>query len=473
MHGLIEEVIGRFRESSAKTCDGVKNIAERVNRGEEEANRLKAALQEQRTVVKDLEIRLKNQTEYSVALEEKIEFLLKDSQSRRRQVEEERIKHENSLLGGLVVATESPSTEILAAPSTSSKTVKVTEKANYNQNVTESVNHTPFSYDSSKGKQSQQPKQSHSPIDKHLAAKRLLRRFHTYVVDNGVDVRKQRQKMDVNKDGFLSFDELVQALKVFEFEISIADALVLFKYMGSDSEIISLQTFFDLVENPPVIEKRKVDVKKAKSAISYIDIDSIKPLSPYYDDHGVQEIEKTKTKPLLPQRKLGDMATNPARRRSLGFREVGWNTHHEKTKAETFGNVFEATSNYETGEVRERNNSTFMYSRELVDLAGKASRLPPCSDDVVAIFKKISSYIKGHKIILDEAIRQMDVDNDGRLSQQELKLGISQKLGIHMSAAEIIFLYRYLAGAGDGSYADLETFKLAILAHKPAHGKLR
>ena len=112
-----------------------------------------------------------------------------------------------------------------------------------------------------------------------------------------------------------------------------------------------------------------------------------------------------------------------------------------------------------------------MYDEEMLNMAA-TSRLPPCSDAVAAIFRKISSYVKGHKIILKEAIRQIDLDNDGRLSQQELKTGIESKIGLHLSAAEIIFLYRYLAGAGDGTYADMDTFRMAILHHRPPSGKL-
>ena len=68
---------------------------------------------------------------------------------------------------------------------------------------------------------------------------------------------------------------------------------------------------------------------------------------------------------------------------------------------------------------------------------------------------------------MDEVVRQMDVDNDGKLSQLELKSGIAAKLGLYLSAAETIFLFRYLAQ--DDSYANLDIFKMAINFYKPKH----
>ena len=58
------------------------------------------------------------------------------------------------------------------------------------------------------------------------------------------------------------------------------------------------------------------------------------------------------------------------------------------------------------------------------------------------------------------------VHGDGTLTQQDLKQIIT-KIGVHISVAEAMFIYRYLEGLGEGGCCHVEHVQAAVLAHKP------
>ena len=49
--------------------------------------------------------------------------------------------------------------------------------------------------------------------DPHLPSKKIIIRLNKYMRDNKIDIDEQWKTMDVNQDGFLSFDELFDSLK--------------------------------------------------------------------------------------------------------------------------------------------------------------------------------------------------------------------------------------------------------------------
>ena len=67
------------------------------------------------------------------------------------------------------------------------------------------------------------PSPSHTE-DGKITQKKVLIRLHKFVVDNNVDMKTQWKRMDINGDGFLSFDELYTALKQLGLDVSFSDA---------------------------------------------------------------------------------------------------------------------------------------------------------------------------------------------------------------------------------------------------------
>jgi len=92
--------------------------------------------------------------------------------------------------------------------------------------------------DSSKMKEGQ--KRTPPPLnikgvnDPDLPSKKIINRLHRYMVENKIDMEQEWKRMDVNKDGFLSFDELFEALKGLGLGVSFGDVLVLHKFLAGE-----------------------------------------------------------------------------------------------------------------------------------------------------------------------------------------------------------------------------------------------
>ena len=78
---------------------------------------------------------------------------------------------------------------------------------------------------SPKGSGRRDPPSSPRPTeDGGIMQKKIILRLHKFVVDNNVDMKSQWKRMDINGDGFLSFDELYTALKQLDLDVSFSDA---------------------------------------------------------------------------------------------------------------------------------------------------------------------------------------------------------------------------------------------------------
>jgi hypothetical protein len=306
--------------------------------------------------------------------------------------------------------------------------------------------------------------------DPNLAAKKLLHRLHKYTVDNQIDMNRQWKKMDINGDGFLSFDELFDAMKTLGLEVAFSDVLILHKFLAGDQELVSLHDFFTHVQQPPEIEKRNDStVPKYRTAVQNVNIDAVKAPERRYD-YGTGAglaVANPALQNRGEQKKLGDLAANPNRRRSQEAREDGWLKQTDtSTKADgTFGNVFE----YQAIEARNehRKKSTFMFD---ANTAAAIRKMPPCPDGAANVFKKIAAYIKNHAILMDDVRDHINVHRDGRLNAKDLKKQIVTKIGVQLSVAESQFIFKYLSSLTDGEYASLEDLEASIVQHKPAKG---
>jgi hypothetical protein len=293
----------------------------------------------------------------------------------------------------------------------------------------------------------------------------LLRRLQSFLADNDVDIGRLFRKMDVNGDGFLSKDELSEGLNMMGIVFGPADVIVLHKYLSGDDDLTSLVEFFEKAQSPPAIEAHKtVPVVKKSGAVVNLDLDNVHDAKSRYE-YGVGAMAPALADQSFidrqSQQPLGDLAANPHRRRSQESREIGWHTKIIKQK-ETFGNIFEAAKL--EPEVRQRRTSSYMF------LGAKLKSLPPAPDDVAAIFTKIATYLKTHSIMMEELIPHLDVHGDGRLSQTDLKKQIISKVGVHISVAENMILFRYLSSLTQSDYAALDDFESAVAIHKPHRG---
>ncbi|GMH73238.1 hypothetical protein TrRE_jg11988 [Triparma retinervis] len=316
--------------------------------------------------------------------------------------------------------------------------------------------------------------------DPHLPSKKIIIRLNKYMRDNKIDIDEQWKTMDVNQDGFLSFDELFDSLKAMGMGISFADVLVLHKFLAGEKELVSLHDFFEQVKNPPTIQNRKVDMKaaKKKGAISYLDVGKdVEYSSPRYEYNGMApSVPRQEFASRDSHKKLGgDLATNRNRRRSLEAREGGWNSQiflKDPAKGgDTFGNVFEAHNDCVKGDHRYRSRSV-VYKEGGVQVAGSGGNaLPPPPPAAAEVFKKIASYIKYHSIMMADIIHHMDVHGDGKLMPQELKKQILTKIGVQISVAEANFIGKYLCGLEGGEQVNLSWFEDAVYMHKPPKGK--
>jgi len=309
--------------------------------------------------------------------------------------------------------------------------------------------------------------------DPNLPAKKLLMRLNKYTVDNNIDMNRQWRLMDINGDGFLSFDELYEAMKTLGLEVAFSDVLILHKYLAGDEELVSLHNFFKQVQTPPEVEKRKdfvVPKAGTRKAVKNIDLDNVHGVETGYEYSNGGFVAQVANPSLLQPtqgKSLGDLASNPNRRRSQEVREGGWmaNSQTAKQADGTFGNVFEYQAIEERDEHRKM--STFMMEGAHTKL------LPACPKEVTNVFGKIAAYVKNHNIMIQEMRAHLDVHRDGKLNAADLKKQIITKIGVHLSVAESNFIYKYLSGVSGGDYILVADLEAAIVQHKPKKGGYR
>ncbi|GMH83780.1 hypothetical protein TrST_g4913 [Triparma strigata] len=527
LHGMIEEIIELFRNSSRVTLDSVNSLAQKITDGQvtiqqllREKQELSAGSGQLSDVVKQMEKREKeleaqikymsseveDSNTYIASLEEALNQKKKEVSTMNEKMEanlvgfNELLKQEHEAneaamlnlqmlrrttkVGGYAVGGGNSGGEsgdpraqadalLQEMDAAMEQPISPPSRPGVHFSDNEGVNIKPFSSGSKKSPKSVSTAASHSmeeAADIQAPQKKLIIRLNKYVVDNQIDMSSQWKRMDINGDGFLSFDELYEALQGLGLQITFSDAKLVHKYVAKGKELVSLQEFFDQVENPPVLERKKVKVQRKTGAVKNLNMDETQLVETEYEYESMApKMPKAAFHQVEPQKVLGELAGNRSRLRSQDDRQGGWDSNlSPKRTNDTFGNVFEV-QNFGK-EQRKRAQSSFMFTEGGVT----KFNLPEPPVEAANVLKKISSYIKHHNILMADAMHNIDIHADGFLNQVELKKAIITKIGCHISVAESMFVFRYLnslgtAGPSDASILDFEA---ALLKYKPPKGKL-
>ncbi|GMH75119.1 hypothetical protein TL16_g06657 [Triparma laevis f. inornata] len=523
LHGMIEEIIELFRNSSRVTLDSVNSLAEKITEKQvtiqqllRENGELKTGTMQLSGVVKQLEDRdrdmeaqimymtseVEDGNTYIASLESALNQKKTEVATMSEKMEasaegfNELLKqeHEASEAAMLNLQMLRRSTKVGEAPQNPRADPRAQADAllqemdaameqpispltgrkhpagvHFSDN--EGINIKPFSNSGSTPKSMKAGSYSlEEAADPQMPQKKLILRLHKYVVENQIDMSNQWKRMDINGDGFLSFDELYEALQGLGLQITFSDAKLVHKYIAKGKELVSLQEFFDQVETPPVVERKKIKVQKKTGAVKNLNMDETQLVETEYEYESMApKMPKATFNEVGPQKALGQLAGNRNRLRSQDDRQGGWDGNISPKRAnDTFGNIFEA-QNFGK-EQRKRAQSSFMFTEGGVT----KFNLPEPPAEATNVLKKISSYIKHHNILMADAMHNIDIHADGYLNQVELKKVIITKIGCHISVAESMFVFRYLNGLGtagdnDASILDLEA---ALLKYKPPKGKL-